>query len=104
MNEWALINRACRACGVSREEMLSISRKRGAVVARQMLCYVLRKNGYAWQMCGRVVDRDHATAMYGARMFAEQLNLGEKLTVYVWRAFGDANALIVSAGNRTCSF
>lgn len=104
MNEWALINRACRACGVSREEILSSSRKRGAVVARQMLCYVLRKKGYVWQMCGRVVNRDHATAMHGARVFAEQLHLGEKLTVHVWRAFAGANALIVSAGNRTCSF
>lgn len=104
MNESMLIERACRVCGVSREEMFSSSRKRGAVVARQMLCYVLRKKGYVWQMCGRAINRDHATAMYGARVFAEQLHLGEMLTVHVWRAFGDANALIVSAGNRTCSF
>lgn len=104
MKEWALVNRACRACGVSKADLLSNSRKRDVVVARQMLCYVLRKKGYVWQMCGRVVDRDHATAMHGARVFAEQLSLGEKLTVHVWRAFGGVNALVASAGNRTCSF
>lgn len=104
MKDWALVNRACRACGVSREEMLSSSRKRDVVVARQMLCYVLRKKGYTWHMCGRVVGRDHATAMHGARVFAEQQSLGETLTVHVWRAFGGANALVASAGNRTCSF
>lgn len=104
MKEWALVNRACRACGVSKEELLSNSRKRDVVVARQMLCYVLRQKGYAWHMCGRVVGRDHATAMHGARVFAEQLSLGEKLTVYVWQAFAGANALIASAGDRTCSF
>ena len=91
MNESVLIERACRVCGVSREEMLSSSRKRDAVVARQMLCYALREKGYVWQMCGRVINRDYATAMHSARVFGEQLSLGDKLTVHVWAAF---------AGNR----
>ncbi len=93
MNENMLIERACRACGISRAEMLSKSRKRDAVVARQMLCYVLRRKGYVWQMCGRATNRDHATAMHGARVFAEQLALGDKLTVHVWAAFAGDRVL-----------
>ena len=93
MNESRLIERACRACGVSREEMLSSSRKRDAVVARQMLCYVLRNKGYVWHMCGRAINRDHATALQGARVFAEQLHIGEKLTVHVWDAFAGDRVL-----------
>lgn len=93
MNESMLVERACRACGVSKEEMLSSSRKRDAVVARQMLCYVLRKKGYVWQMCGRAINRDHATAMHSARVFGEQLSLGDKLTVHVWDAFAGDRVL-----------
>ena len=94
MNESILIERACRVCGVSREEMLSSSRKRNAVVARQMLCYALREKGYVWQMCGRVINRDHATAMYGARMFEVQLLIGDKLIMYAWRLFTDDSIVI----------
>lgn len=87
MNENMLIERACRACGISRAELLSKSRKRELVVARQMLCYALRREGYTWRKCGELVGRDNATALLGARAFGEHLKYGDGMATKALREF-----------------
>ena len=80
----ALRERCCFVCGVSVEVALSSSRELYVVLARHMLFYMLRNAGYTWSMCGRVVNRDHATAMYGARNFSNLLDAKDIFAVRVW--------------------
>ncbi len=91
ISEEDLIIRVCRIFGVLRAAAFSKSRRRELVMTRQMLCYVLRREGYTWRRCGELVHRDHATALSGARTFREHLRCGDRLATTAWREFNLKN-------------
>lgn len=63
-----LIEAMTEASGVTKEAMLSKSRKREVCAARNMIWVLLhRKHYWSYARIGRVFNRDHATVVQGIR-------------------------------------
>ena len=55
-------------CNVTVTDILSRTRIREIAEARQLFCYIIRERfGYPLSRVGRVVNRDHATAIHSIR-------------------------------------
>jgi len=59
--------RGAKRLGVEWEEVIGRDRHREKVEARQIICKYLRDCGWTYISIGRLLDRDHATAMYSER-------------------------------------
>lgn len=60
-----IVSAVAEACGVTVEEITSLSRKREIVVARQLaMSEVRRQSGFSTGAVGRIFNRDHATVIY----------------------------------------
>ena len=58
----------CKACGVSKEDMLGYDREPTLVLARQRLMWVLhRRMGLSFSQVGRLVNRDRKTVEHGVK-------------------------------------
>lgn len=66
-DEMTLIDAAADLYGLDADDVLSGSRVRRVVRARQVACWLLWHSGYTYSHIGRVLDRDHATAMYAVQ-------------------------------------
>jgi chromosomal replication initiation ATPase DnaA len=55
--------------GITKEELAGKSRRRSIVMARQIFCGLARKlTDCTWNDISDVIKKDHATAMYHAKM------------------------------------
>jgi chromosomal replication initiation ATPase DnaA len=55
--------------GITKEELAGTSRKHSLVIARQIYCGLARKlTDRSWVDISQVINKDHATAMYHAKM------------------------------------
>ena len=61
------------ATGLTKEELQSTTRKRRNVVARQVVFDYLISKGLTTSQTGQVFNRDHATALYGAKQIRDLL-------------------------------
>ncbi len=110
MNVAGLMGNVCRACEVSEANLLSRSRRREVVIARQMICYELRRRGYTYSAIGEVVGRDHATAIYSEKKFREMLVFHDRLAIDAYdrfkyfSGFGFSTGIRISSGSRVCCF
>ena len=59
--------RGAKRLGVEWAEVIGRDRHREKVEARQIICKYLRDCGWTYISIGRLLDRDHATAMYSER-------------------------------------
>lgn len=65
-------------CGVTIDEILSNTRRRGLVDARHYYCAVLRKQlGYSVTAIGKLVNKDHTTIVHGTQKFYDRCSVDE---------------------------
>lgn len=59
--------------GYSAEQLRSKSRRTPLPVCRYLIFYELRLRGYTYPAIGEVLDRDHATVLYGCKIVEDGL-------------------------------
>ena len=84
------LNRACKAAGITTEELRK-SNKRRDVTSRRFHAYwhMVVVEGFSYPKAARLVHRDHTTLMYGCRQHSmahyrtrEKASLAEMLSAY----------------------
>ncbi len=63
---WTIIDAVATHYGLSRATLLSRRRTATVALARQVAMYLLREEGLTYEQVGRLLRRDHSTAMHGA--------------------------------------
>ena len=69
----ALRDIVCREAGVTVADLTGPLRFREIVVARQVLCYLLRRQGLSLSQAGRLIGRDHASVLWSLRRVADAM-------------------------------
>jgi len=74
-NSWREVLRAvCTTTELTPDEILCPSRKRASLYARHMFNFICRKRlGMAWAEIGRIIHRDHSTAINSVKEFTNIL-------------------------------
>jgi len=74
-NSWKEVLRAvCTTTELTPDEILCPSRKRASLYARHMFNFVCRKRlGMPWAEIGRIIHRDHSTAINSVKEFTNIL-------------------------------
>ena len=74
-NIWKEVLRAvCTTTELTPDEILCPSRKRASLYARHMFNFICRKRlGMAWAEIGRIIHRDHSTAINSVKEFTNIL-------------------------------
>ena len=74
-NSWKEVLRAvCTTTELTPDEILCPSRKRASLYARHMFNFICRKRlGMAWAEIGRIIHRDHSTAINSVKEFTNIL-------------------------------
>ncbi len=74
-NNWREVLRAvCTTTELTPDEILCPSRKRASLYARHMFNFICRKRlGMAWAEIGRIIHRDHSTAINSVKEFTNIL-------------------------------
>ena len=74
-NNWKEVLRAvCTTTELTPDEILCPSRKRASLYARHMFNFICRKRlGMAWAEIGRIIHRDHSTAINSVKEFTNIL-------------------------------
>ena len=74
-NHWKEVLRAvCTVTELTPDEILCPSRKRASLYARHMFNFICRKRlGMAWAEIGRIIHRDHSTAINSVKEFSNIL-------------------------------
>jgi chromosomal replication initiation ATPase DnaA len=68
-----IVNRICRATGVSKHDLLSNRRDPNLVFARHAVIYwVCRRTNMSLPQIGRMLGRDHTTCLHGKRVYIEK--------------------------------
>jgi len=77
-------------CNVTVSDILSRTRIREIVEARQMFCYVVReKFGYPLSRIGRMVNRDHATAIHSIKAHKDRCDVIKEYRNLTTKVFRD---------------
>jgi len=63
---WTIIDAVATHYGLSRTTLLSRQRTATVALARQVAMYLLREEGLTYEQVGRLLRRDHSTALHGA--------------------------------------
>lgn len=69
-----LIKTICDYFQVEPEKLGNKSRKAHPVLARHVLCYLGRDLGFSYYQLGKMVGRDHSTAIHGRNRILHLLN------------------------------
>ena len=78
----AILSIICRASGVAKEDILSKSRKREVVAARQAYCYYAKqRTNHSLLVIGDLVDRDHATVIHSINKIEDLIDTKDKMTL-----------------------
>ena len=72
----AVRERVARAAGIDAQDIIDRGRSRQAVVARMVLAGLMRRAGWSYPAIGRLLRRDHATALYLCRQLDGALAVG----------------------------
>lgn len=59
------------------------SRKASIVEARQIIAYIMRRNGAKYHEICRTINRDRSTAIYSVERVYRLLSIGDKRTKYL---------------------
>lgn len=70
-----IIHKVCKYYGVSKEELIGMSRCRQIVYPRRIAMYLIRKMiGTSFVNIGTVFNRDHGTVLYAVNMIEKELD------------------------------
>ena len=73
-----ILSMVCRVSGVSKGEILSESRKREVVEARQIYCYYARKKTeHSSAKIGNLIGQDHATVLHSIKKVNNMLCIND---------------------------
>lgn len=73
-----ILSRVCQATGVCRDEIISKTRKKEVIAAKQAYCYYARKNtGYSFKKIGSLLAKnyDHASVIHSVNKYANLLQV-----------------------------
>ncbi len=82
---------AARSSNTSINRLMNGSRERQNVLARSLVYYALKKQGYTLVEIGKRFGKDHATVLHGLRSLKNDLESKDELTVMVWEKFKKLN-------------
>ena len=78
----------CDILNVSRKDILSTSRARDFVFARQLYCYAARQlTGYSLKAVGKKINRDHTTVIHSVNEVKDFLATADAAFMPVWHKY-----------------
>lgn len=82
-------------CGVTVEDIMSRTRLREFVDARQLYCYIMReKFGLSLSKIGKTINRDHATAIHSVKTHKNKCDVMREYRDLTHRAFEKISELL----------
>ena len=96
------IEKVSAASGVAVCDILSRSRLRSVVTARELCCFLLKRAGYSLHEIGRALGINHSTAHQAARTFSGLLYTKDPMALRYYQALD--NRGMAKAGKRVCAF
>lgn len=74
-----ILQRVCDASGIMPHDVLSKTKKREVVIARQLFCYITIKYfNYTLKTVGNFLIRDHSTVIHSVNAYTDYLQLKYK--------------------------
>jgi chromosomal replication initiator protein len=70
-----IIETICSYFSLTKEQLLSKSRKRKLVIARQYTVFLLRKYGITYERIGEYLNLNHATCVYSIKTINDLLSV-----------------------------
>lgn len=70
-------------CNCTMSDVICNSRKANIVEARQIIAYIMRRNGAKYHEITRTIGRDRSTAIYAVDRIYTLLGVGDKRTKYL---------------------
>ena len=68
----SLLSVICKKLDVTVQEAKGIIRDAEIVRARQIYCYMAKEMGYTYKKIGAIINRDHATVIYGCKVVSNR--------------------------------
>lgn len=91
-----ILQKVCDASGIMPHDILSKTRKREIVIARQLFCYITVKYfNYTLKNVGNFLNRDHSTVVHSVNAYTDYLQMKYKNETTIYE---DAKNLL-SIGN-----
>lgn len=91
-----ILQKVCDASGIMPHDILSKTRKREVVIARQLFCYLtMTYYNYTLVQVGRFLSRDHSTVIHSVNAYTDYLQMKYKNETAIYE---DAKNLL-SIGN-----
>ena len=91
-----ILQKVCDASGIIPHDILSKTRKREVVIARQLFCYLtMTFYNYTLVQVGRFLNRDHSTVIHSVNAYTDYLQMKYKMETAIYE---DAKNLL-SIGN-----
>lgn len=92
-----ILQKVCDASGIMPHDILSKTRKREVVIARQLFCYLtMTYYNYTLVQVGRFLNRDHSTVIHSVNAYTDYLQMKYKNETAIYE---DAkNLLSISDG------
>lgn len=74
-----ILQKVCDASGIMPHDILSKTRKREVVIARQLFCYLtMTYYNYTLVQVGRFLSRDHSTVIHSVNAYTDYLQMKYK--------------------------
>lgn len=74
-----ILQKVCDASGIMPHDILSKTRKRDIVIARQLFCYLtMTYYNYTLVQVGRFLSRDHSTVIHSVNAYTDYLQMKYK--------------------------
>ena len=84
MNTEEIINRTCEYFGLTREELMSDTRKRDVALPRQIAMYACRKlTTLTSSGIGKVFHKKHSTVTYACNVIEALMDIDERVVMAV---------------------
>ena len=68
----SLLSVICKKLDVTVQEAKGTIRDAEIVRARQIYCYMAKEMGYTYKKIGTIINRDHATVIYGCKVVSNR--------------------------------
>lgn len=81
-----ILDDICRITHVSHADVISESRKVKNVIARQIFCFIARKQtGAKYSEIGKVINRDRTSAIHSCKKVRQNIEINDAPTMKIYR-------------------